>query len=55
MFLLLRYLGACHPEVPYILISKLCSLLVVFFLFLFKGLWTVPYSFGVPSGGGHSV
>lgn len=51
MFFLLRYLGACHPEDPYILVSKFSSLVVVFFLFLFKGLWVVPYSHGVPSGG----
>nr|YP_009326176.1 cytochrome b [Paragonimus ohirai]APD26968.1 cytochrome b [Paragonimus ohirai] len=51
MFFLLSYLGACHPEDPYILISKLCSLFIVLFLFLFKGLWTVPYSFGVPFSG----
>nr|AAN15171.1 cytochrome b [Paragonimus westermani] len=51
MFFLLSYLGACHPEDPYILVSKFSSLVVVFFLFLFKGLWVVPYSHGVPSGG----
>ena len=48
MFLLLRYLGACHPEYPFVFISKASSLLFVFLLFMFKGLWVVPYSGGFP-------
>nr|YP_009650986.1 cytochrome b [Uvitellina sp. SSS-2019]QCY72812.1 cytochrome b [Uvitellina sp. SSS-2019] len=48
LFFLLSYLGSCHPEVPYVLISKLCSGLIVFMLLLFKGLWVVPYSGGFP-------
>lgn len=47
MFLLLSYLGACHPEAPYVLISKLASLLIVLLLCMFKGLWVVPYPSGV--------
>nr|YP_010461004.1 cytochrome b [Artyfechinostomum malayanum]UUF68157.1 cytochrome b [Artyfechinostomum malayanum] len=47
-FVLLSYLGACHPEVPFIMISKISSLSLVFFLLMFKGLWVVPYSGGFP-------
>nr|UDU84918.1 cytochrome b [Glypthelmins quieta] len=46
LFVLLSYLGACHPEFPYIIISKVSSLLIIFSLVLFKGLWTVQHSFG---------
>nr|WSP01965.1 cytochrome b [Allocreadium lobatum] len=48
LFFLLGYLGACHPEAPFVLISKLSSLLMVLFLAMFKGLWVIPYSGGVP-------
>nr|YP_009261929.1 cytochrome b [Echinochasmus japonicus]AKL39057.1 cytochrome b [Echinochasmus japonicus] len=48
IFVLLSYLGACHPEAPFVLISKLASLLIVVLLCLFKGLWVVPYSGGFP-------
>lgn len=51
LFIMLTYLGACHPEYPYIVISKLCGFLLIFVLVLFKGLWTVPYSYGVPRRG----
>nr|YP_010704123.1 cytochrome b [Plagiorchis elegans]WCO87333.1 cytochrome b [Plagiorchis elegans] len=44
IFLLLSYLGACHPEFPYVTISKVSSFLIIFILFLFKGLWAIPYS-----------
>nr|YP_011003936.1 cytochrome b [Dactylogyrus simplex]WPS93114.1 cytochrome b [Dactylogyrus simplex] len=37
--MLLSYLGACAPEAPYVVISQVSSFLVVFSLFLFKGLW----------------
>nr|QYA17636.1 cytochrome b [Echinostomatidae sp. MSB para 30070] len=47
-FFLLSYLGACHPEAPFILISKLSSFSIVFLLLMFKGLWVVPYSGGFP-------
>nr|AMB20936.1 cytochrome b [Echinostoma paraensei] len=47
-FILLSYLGACHPEVPFIMISKYSSLSIVFLLLVFKGLWVVPYSGGFP-------
>nr|UDU84942.1 cytochrome b [Orientocreadium sp. HS] len=46
LFILLSYLGACHPEAPFIFISKISSLLIVSSLFLFKGLWAAPYSYG---------
>lgn len=36
--MLLSYLGACHPEDPYAIISKLARFFIVLFLFLFKGL-----------------
>nr|YP_010693881.1 cytochrome b [Morishitium polonicum]WCD42518.1 cytochrome b [Morishitium polonicum] len=44
LFLLLSYLGACHPESPYVFISSLSSYLIIILLILFKGLWVVPYS-----------
>lgn len=48
MFILLSYLGACHPEDPYAIISKLARFSIVIFLALFKGLWVIPYSGGFP-------
>nr|QBF03687.1 cytochrome b [Echinostoma sp. JM-2019] len=50
-FLLLSYLGACHPEVPFIMISKASSISIVVLLLMFKGLWVVPYSGGFPRVG----
>jgi len=32
-----------------VVISKVSSLLIVFLLFMYKGLWVVPYSGGFPS------
>lgn len=46
LFFVLRYLGACHPEAPFILIRKTSSVLIVLLLVAFKGLWVVPYSSG---------
>lgn len=46
--MLLTYLGACHPEAPFVLIRKLARLGIVGGLFGFKALWVVPYSGGVP-------
>nr|ATY46008.1 cytochrome b [Opisthorchis sp. BD-2013]ATY46009.1 cytochrome b [Opisthorchis sp. BD-2013]ATY46010.1 cytochrome b [Opisthorchis sp. BD-2013]ATY46011.1 cytochrome b [Opisthorchis sp. BD-2013]ATY46012.1 cytochrome b [Opisthorchis sp. BD-2013] len=48
VYFLLSYLGSCHPEFPFVFISKVSSVLIVLFLMLFKGLWLVPYSSGVP-------
>lgn len=48
LFILLSYLGACHPEDPYVIIRKLARLGVVALLLMFKGLWVVPYSGGFP-------
>jgi quinol-cytochrome oxidoreductase complex cytochrome b subunit len=48
LFLLLSYLGACHPEAPFVLVSKASAVFIVFLLVLFKGLWVVPYSGGFP-------
>nr|AWK02429.1 cytochrome b [Acanthoparyphium sp. WAK-2018] len=48
VFCMLSYLGACHPEAPYVIVSKFASLLIVFLLMVFKGLWVVPYSGGFP-------
>lgn len=48
LFFLLSYLGACHPEFPFVLISKVSRIGIVFLLGLFKGLWVVPYSGGFP-------
>lgn len=47
LFFLLRYLGACHPEAPFVVVRKVSSILIVILLALFKGLWVVPYSRGV--------
>nr|AYH51394.1 cytochrome b [Hysteromorpha triloba] len=43
LFLLLSYLGACHPEFPFVFISKFSSLIIVFFVLLYKGLWAVSF------------
>nr|QTC86218.1 cytochrome b [Metagonimus suifunensis] len=51
LFFLLTYLGACHPEAPFVSVSKLCSLLIVFLLMVFKGFWVVPYSNAIPPWG----
>lgn len=51
LFVLLSYLGACHPEAPFVVVSKVSSFLIVLSLLLFKGLWVVPYSRGFPSVG----
>lgn len=48
LFLLLTYLGACHPEYPYVEISKFSRFGLIFLLAAYKGLWVVPYSGGVP-------
>lgn len=47
-FVVLSYLGACHPEAPFVLVSKASRFFVVVLLLLFKGLWVVPYSGGFP-------
>lgn len=47
VFFLLSYLGACHPEFPFVFISKASSVLIILFLMRFKGLWPVPYSSGL--------
>nr|QGL09325.1 cytochrome b [Clinostomum complanatum]UYP50942.1 cytochrome b [Clinostomum complanatum] len=47
LFMILSYLGACHPEVPYVLVSKVTSLLIVLLVGLYKGLWVSPYSGGL--------
>nr|YP_010231368.1 cytochrome b [Apharyngostrigea pipientis]QSV37698.1 cytochrome b [Apharyngostrigea pipientis] len=44
LFILLSYLGACHPEFPYVYISKVSSFLMVIFVSLYKGLWASSYS-----------
>nr|AKG49765.1 cytochrome b [Ogmocotyle sp. JM-2015] len=44
VFLLLSYLGACHPEYPYVGVSKVFSLGLVILLIMFKVLWAEPYS-----------
>lgn len=42
--MLLSYIGACHPEYPFVEIRKLCSILLVVMLCIYKGLWAIPYS-----------
>ena len=46
-FGLLSYLGACHPEAPYVVISKVSRVLLVILVGLYKVFWAVPYSGGV--------
>nr|YP_009262370.1 cytochrome b [Fischoederius cobboldi]ANI86946.1 cytochrome b [Fischoederius cobboldi] len=41
IFLLLSYLGACHPEYPYVMVSKVASVVIVLLLALFKCFWVV--------------
>ena len=41
IFMLLSYLGACHPEYPYVLVRKMASIVIVFLLALFKCFWVV--------------
>nr|YP_001382122.1 cytochrome b [Trichobilharzia regenti]ABG91495.1 cytochrome b [Trichobilharzia regenti] len=43
LYIILSYLGGCHAEYPYILISKICSVLMLFFVSLYKGCWFIPY------------
>nr|UFQ88394.1 cytochrome b [Rhinebothrium sp. LRP 10405]UFQ88418.1 cytochrome b [Rhinebothrium taeniuri] len=44
MFFSLTYLGACHPEYPYLVVCKLFSLAIVAFMFIFKLLWSASDS-----------
>lgn len=46
LFFLLSYLGACHPEFPFVFIRKLSSIILIVILFLFKGLWASPKALG---------
>lgn len=39
MFFSLTYLGACHPEYPYLFICKIFSFVIVFCMFTYKSLW----------------
>nr|UFQ88610.1 cytochrome b [Rhinebothrium sp. 1]UFQ88682.1 cytochrome b [Rhinebothrium sp. 1]UFQ88694.1 cytochrome b [Rhinebothrium sp. 1] len=39
LFLGLTYLGACHPEYPYLTVCKIFSIGIVAFMFIFKLLW----------------
>lgn len=48
VFFLLSYLGACHPEFPYIVIRRLSSAVSILLLFVFKCFWKVPHSRGLP-------
>ena len=45
LYFLLSFLGACHPEAPFVFIRKASSILLVFVLFWFKGLLSLPYPF----------
>lgn len=38
-FVVLTYLGACHPEAPYVVISQVRRGGIVFLLFIFKAFW----------------
>nr|UFQ88442.1 cytochrome b [Rhinebothrium sp. LRP 10407] len=40
MFFSLTYLGACHPEYPYLVVCKMFSLAIVALMFIFKLLWS---------------
>nr|UFQ88874.1 cytochrome b [Rhinebothrium sp. MZUSP 8022]UFQ88886.1 cytochrome b [Rhinebothrium sp. MZUSP 8023] len=39
LFIMLTYLGACHPEYPYLIVCKSFSILIVALLFIFKLFW----------------
>lgn len=39
LFLSLTYLGACHPEYPYLIVCKIFRLSLVSLIFIFKLLW----------------
>lgn len=38
LFILLRFLGSCHPEYPYVFIRKIGSIFIVLLVSLYKGL-----------------
>lgn len=38
-FVALSYLGGCHPEDPFVLLSWLLSVGIVFLFSFFKGFW----------------
>nr|QDO72051.1 cytochrome b [Schistosoma haematobium] len=40
----LSYIGACHVEYPYVLVSQVSSVLFLCFLVIFKIFWLVPLS-----------
>lgn len=40
LFISLTYLGACHPEYPYLLVCKTFSFMIVAFMFIFKLFWS---------------
>lgn len=42
-FLVLRYLGGCHAEHPYVVVSKICSLFFLLLLFVYKVFWIIPH------------
>nr|QIX04638.1 cytochrome b [Brachydistomum sp. PakPr2] len=48
LFLLLGYLGSCHPEYPYIWVGKISSVLLLIVLLVFKSSWIAPYSVEFP-------
>lgn len=39
----LSYIGACHVEYPYVLVSQVRSVLFLCFLMIFKMFWLVPF------------
>lgn len=45
LFLLLTYVGFCHPEAPFLGVAKFGRVLLVMVMAIFKGLWLVPYSY----------
>jgi len=43
LFVRLTYLGACHPEYPYLFIAKVFRFSIVAFMFTFKFFWQISY------------
>nr|AAG60025.1 cytochrome b [Schistosoma malayensis] len=43
LFVVLSYLGGCHAEYPYIGVSKVCSLIMLSILFIYKFFWIIPF------------
>lgn len=52
MFIVLSYLGGCHAEYPFVLLSKILGFALLFLLSLYKGFWRLSNIGGVIHWGG---